>query len=87
MKPKYLFLFAITMCSLGISCKKKEVVDKGPKQFCVSDTMAKMITMFVTLTEELFYQILQRLYQLTHFHFQGKLSFNNQKNLNSKLTL
>lgn len=43
MKLRYLFLSVAAFCAM-MSCKKKEVADKGPKQFCISDTMAKMIT-------------------------------------------
>lgn len=37
-------LFLIAAGSLIISCKRKETADIGPKPFCISDTMAKMIT-------------------------------------------
>src|SRR4051812_42214523 len=51
MNSRYLLLPAIIIILLMVSCKKKEIVDKGPKQFCISDTMARMISIdSVTLT-------------------------------------
>src|SRR3954468_19929834 len=44
MKLLYLFLFTIALASLITSCKRKETAKEAPKQFCISDTMAKMIT-------------------------------------------
>lgn len=44
MKLRNLFLYMATAGSLISSCKRKETAVEGPKQFCISDTMAKMIT-------------------------------------------
>jgi cobalt-zinc-cadmium efflux system membrane fusion protein len=44
MKLLYLFLSMIVATGLFTSCKRKETVDAGPKKYCISDTMAKMIT-------------------------------------------
>ncbi|MCW3110881.1 MAG: Co/Zn/Cd efflux system rane fusion protein [Segetibacter sp.] len=44
MKRTYLFLSLILTTGLFTSCKRKEIVDVGPKKYCISDTMAKMIT-------------------------------------------
>lgn len=44
MKPQYLFLALILAGSFFYSCKRKEAAAEGPKKFCISDTMAKMIT-------------------------------------------
>jgi len=42
-RKNILFLFIIA-AGLVTSCKRKEIADEGPKRFCISDTMARMIT-------------------------------------------
>src|SRR3954468_2381853 len=44
MKLLYLFLFTIALASLITSCKRKETAKEGPKRFCISDTLSKMIS-------------------------------------------
>lgn len=44
MKITYLFLIAFIATSALSSCKQKEIVEAGPKKYCISDTMARMIT-------------------------------------------
>jgi len=51
MKRQYLFLALLTGIMVFASCKRKEIAAEDPTQFCISDTMAKMITIdSVTLT-------------------------------------
>jgi cobalt-zinc-cadmium efflux system membrane fusion protein len=44
MNLKYLFIALLSTAGFFVSCKRKETTAEGPKQFCISDTMAKMIT-------------------------------------------
>lgn len=44
MKLSYFFLYLIIVASAFTACKKKPVPQEGPKKFCLSDTMARMVT-------------------------------------------
>lgn len=44
MKLRHLFLVLISAGILITSCKRKETANEAPKQFCISDTLAKMIS-------------------------------------------
>jgi cobalt-zinc-cadmium efflux system membrane fusion protein len=44
MKFSYLFLSALIATAFFASCKAKETVAEAPTKYCISDTMAKMIT-------------------------------------------
>ena len=44
MKLSYLFLALISAFVFLAGCKRKEAAAEGPKKFCISDTMSKMIT-------------------------------------------
>jgi cobalt-zinc-cadmium efflux system membrane fusion protein len=69
MKLKTLLLSAVAIVTLVTSCKRKETAVEEPKRFCISDTMAKMITIDSVTSNNITDEI----------SLSGEVSFNENK--------